>query len=374
MKNLLSNLKILIFSKWFFKKPGKKKILLSDKISTRFSEHLFSKNSYEILDMRYESINIYISLITFFKSGVINFKDNYKKNFIECVSPKIVFTAIDNNPAFYNLKNICNKPVYISVQNGMRKNSFYKECKEYIKKNKKILRADHIFLFGENEKKRFSKIIKGNIHCVGNLLNNYYSIKKKNARKKISTLMYISQYKLKIHNNPDSLLNTFKEDKRIFNHLIKFCRKKNIKLTLCSNDRDIKNGTTLESYYRKNLLKGSWIYRPQGNKMDTYTNLNKQQMVVFGYSTLGFEALSKNLKCAVFYKYFPIIGSNVKYPKSGPFWTNEKSYEALEKTLNRVISFSDKNWKRISDKYSQEILNYDPLNTKVKKILKKIYK
>ena len=80
------------------------------------------------------------------------------------------------------LKNICNKPVYISVQNGMRKNSFYKECKEYIKKNKKILRADHIFLFGENEKKRFSKIIKGNIYCIGNLVNNYYPIKKKNVK------------------------------------------------------------------------------------------------------------------------------------------------------------------------------------------------
>ena len=75
MKNLLSNLKILILSKWFFKKPSKKKILLFDKISNRFSEHLFSKNSYETLDMRYESINIYILLITFLKSGIINFKE-----------------------------------------------------------------------------------------------------------------------------------------------------------------------------------------------------------------------------------------------------------------------------------------------------------
>ena len=147
-----------------------------------------------------------------------------------------------------------------------------------------------------------------------------------------------------------------------------------MKLTLCSNDLDTKNGTTLESYYRKNLIKGNWVYLPQISKMNTYTNLNKQQMVVFGYSTLGFEALAKNLKCAVFYNHFPIIGSNVKYPKSGPFWTNEKSYEALEKILNRVIAFSDKKWKRIAGKYSQEILSYDPLNIKFKKILKKMYK
>ena len=42
-----------------------------------FAKILFSKKSYQILDCRYESINIYILLITFFKSGIINFKDNY---------------------------------------------------------------------------------------------------------------------------------------------------------------------------------------------------------------------------------------------------------------------------------------------------------
>lgn len=367
-------LKRLFNSKFVFTKPKQKKVLIYDREREHFCKIFFSNKNCEFLDSRYESINIYVIFYTLFKSGFINFKDSYKKYYIDLVSPKIVFSAIDNSPSFYNLKNLNNKPLYISFQYGMRDNQFYNECKNYIKKTKKKLKADYIFLFGENEKKRFSKIIKGNIHCVGNLLNNYYAIKKKVASKKIRSLMYISQYKKRIHNNTASLLNTFDEDKRIFNYLIKFCKKKNMKLTLCSNDLDTKNGTTLESYYRKNLIKGNWVYLPQISKMNTYTNLNKQQMVVFGYSTLGFEALAKNLKCAVFYNHFPIIGSNVKYPKSGPFWTNEKSYEALEKILNRVIAFSDKKWKRIAGKYSQEILSYDPLNIKFKKILKKMYK
>ena len=55
---------------------------------------------------------------------------------MEFVSPKIVLTAIDNNPAFYKLKNIYDKPYYISFQNGQRDNKFYNECKSYIKETK----------------------------------------------------------------------------------------------------------------------------------------------------------------------------------------------------------------------------------------------
>ena len=363
--------RILFFSKWTFTKPRKANVLIYDEAGERFYRLFFSKKSYEILDTRYKNINIYIFLKTILKSGIKNFKDNYKKFFIKSVSPKIVFTAVDNNPAFYNLKNIYDKPYYISVQNGMRKNEFYQECKKYIKKTKTKLKADYIFTFGENEKKRLSGIIEGKIYCCGNLFNNHYLLKSKKVKKKISSIMYISQYSEKIHNDHNSANKYFfEEDKRIFNFLIRFCQKKNIKLRLCA-----KAGPLLESYYRNNLTKGNWIYFPKTNKrFKTYNNLNKQQMLVFSYSTLGFEGLAKGLRCASFNKQFPIAGSNVRYSKSGPFWSNSKSYYDVEKTLKRVIGFSNKHWKQIASKYSTEIINYDPANTKIKNILKNILK
>ena len=60
------------------------------------------------------------------------------------VLPKVVYTGIDNNPAFYKLKDIYNQPIYISVQNGMRSNEFYNECKQYIKKKGQDLIANFI--------------------------------------------------------------------------------------------------------------------------------------------------------------------------------------------------------------------------------------
>ena len=370
--NILIIFKNLIFAKCIFKKPNKKKILIYDGYSESFARCFFPKKSYEILYCRYESINIYIFCMTLLKSGIINFKDNYKKKFIESVSPNIVFTSIDNNPAFYNLKNIYGKPFYISVQNGLRSNFFYKDCKKFIKRTKKKLKADHIFLFGKNDKKRFSKIIEGNIHCSGHVVNNHYLIKP--SQKKINSIMYISQYRWHEEGKKTSRNSAFwaeilEQDKRIFGYLNKFCKKRNIKLIYCA-----KIGISFEPYLRNILVKGDWIYFPNINKFKTYKNLNKQQMVVSRDSTLGFEALAKGLKCAFLYEHFPAKDCIVKYSKSGVFWANTKNYYDSEKILTRVIGFNNKRWKKIVNKYSAEILTYDPANAKMKKILKDILK
>ena len=146
----------LIKAKWIFKKPNKKKILVYDRYTETlaFSQILFPKTNYEILDVRYESINIYVLFLTLLKFKFKNLRDNYKKIYLNLVSPKLVYTSVDNNLAFYRLKDLYNKAIYISDQNGMRQNTFNLECKKYIRKSKKKLKADHIFLFGQNEKKK----------------------------------------------------------------------------------------------------------------------------------------------------------------------------------------------------------------------------
>ena len=95
-------------------------------------------------------------------------------------------------------------------------------------------------------------------------------------------------------------------------------------------------------------------------------------MIVFSWSTLGFEALAKGIKCVSFHKFFPSKGANIKYAKTGFFWSSLKNYYQFKKMLIRVISVSDSKWKKIANKYSSEILDYDPDNKNVKKILKKI--
>ena len=65
-----------IKAKWIFKKPQKKNILIYDRHSEEFAKLLFSKKNYDFLDVRYESVNIYVLIFTFLDAGIKNFKDN----------------------------------------------------------------------------------------------------------------------------------------------------------------------------------------------------------------------------------------------------------------------------------------------------------
>jgi len=357
--NILIN---LIKARWVFSKPKRKKILIYDRHSVDYSKYLFTKQDCEVFDARFESINFYVALLAMKSLRIRKFSDVYKKTFINLVAPKIVYTAIDNNPGFFKLKAISNAPTYISDQNGMSKvadsykqKSFYGDLKKYKQKTNKMPEADHIFLFGKNDKERVSKVIKGNIHLFGNTKNNHFTIKKKKLKKKITSIMFISSGLF-----PSAL----KQDRIILRNLKKFCDKKNIQLSFCS-----RLGVDKETFHRRNFVKGDWIYLPKISTYKTYTNLNKQQMVVFSHSTLGFQALSKGLKCAVFYPCFPEKGAHGKFPKFGPFWSNSNNYSNFQKILNRVIGFSNSRWRKIAMKYAEAILSYNPTKTKKKEII-----
>ena len=163
--------------KFDFTKPKKSKILIYDAESKRIADVILPKKNYEIIHTRKEKINIYVFIITIFKTGFKNLKDNYKKNFVTCVSPKIVLCCIDNNAGFYRLKEMCNTPIYVSVQHGLcskeRYQVFYKYCRKYYLENKKKLAVDHSFVYSETEKLILSKIVDTKMK-LNNLQKNFY--------------------------------------------------------------------------------------------------------------------------------------------------------------------------------------------------------
>ena len=63
----------LIKAKWVFKKPSKKNILIYDEVTE--TQFIFFKKNYEILHVRYESINLYVACTTLFTFGIKNIRN-----------------------------------------------------------------------------------------------------------------------------------------------------------------------------------------------------------------------------------------------------------------------------------------------------------
>ena len=96
--------------------------------------------------------------------------------------------------------------------------------------------------------------------------------------------------------------------------------------------------------------------------------------MVFNSSTIGFEALARNLKCVSFDKRLNSLDTFKKYPKEGIFWANPKNYKEFEKKINDVIKIPRKKWIKSIKKYSDDIMAFDYKNKKTISVLKKLIK
>ena len=80
--NLRNYFSLLHPKKWVFRKPNKNKILIYDVQSLSYLNFILKNKKYEIFFCRYENINLYVLLITFFKE-----RDIIKAN----IGIKIIF-------------------------------------------------------------------------------------------------------------------------------------------------------------------------------------------------------------------------------------------------------------------------------------------
>jgi len=343
--------------KIIFSRPPRKKILIFD----RNFPYLFIKtlkNKCEIMDVRKESINLFVLFYTLINNGLKNIKKNYIISYIKLVNPKIVLTFIDNNFFFYEIKKFYSKPKYISIQNGFRNHIFYKILK---KKSLKNLIVDYCFVFGEINKRILSKFIIGKIIVFGNLKNNFIFKKKKNKYSK--DIVFISQ----TTNSRDF----FSREKIILKYLKEFCEKEDIKFKVYLADNNLEN-----RYKNYEIIKKSNNDLPK-------KELENYNLFICCDSTLGYEMLSikkkvvflnlkKNIKLSngKIVKGLP-FGYPKKIKKDGFFWVNTNKKKLIFKTLKKVLMINKKKWNKIIRPYSKEFMVFNYNNIKLKKIIKK---
>ena len=99
MIKFLKKIYIFIKSEKLFFPPKNKKNLVFDGNNNPF-EHYIIKNDMEVLFTRGEKINLFILLKCLLKNKLdVN---NYLKEYIKYVNPKLILTFIDNSRIFYS--------------------------------------------------------------------------------------------------------------------------------------------------------------------------------------------------------------------------------------------------------------------------------
>ena len=367
--NILKNLSSIQIN---FLPPKKSNLLIYDRpaVEAGFVDILFKNKSYTIFDVRYESVNLFILAASLFKSkfNLKNFKKIYKRTYLERVNPKIVYTITDNNPAFYELKNLYPKPYYVSDQYGISKvnnqtwpNDFSRKCDEINRNSKNKLTADLIFVFNQNEKKHMSKCVKSKIVALGNTkCNNFYLSKKsKQTKKKKITFINSGLYK-----------ETIQYEIKIFNTLRKYCSQQNIKLEMISRKEK-----SFENFYRETFGGNDWKYIPtvRGN-LSAYRALSKDSLIVFSHSSLGLEALAIGHKCVIILHDLAKKNMRWAHGNKGFFWSNKIEVKSLSKIIERVQRIKPNFWQKKTKKIINFYLEYDYKNKRKKKLIKYLKK
>ena len=363
--------KIIKIKKIRFKKPNKADVLVYDTYSLPNAKILFDKYRISTIAVRLEEINLFI----LFKSLMDNpfkLKESYIKNYVKTVSPRVIYSSIDNNPALYKLKSLIKNVKIIADQKAMRDPFFY----NLLKKAKHDLSCDAYFVFSEYEKRILSKYIKTNFFLSGPTYNNSLpTLDKFNCEK----VIFISG---KLH-NPDT--NAYDYEKKVFLNVIKYCKKNSLKLYFKEKrgfyDREFNinsqsSSKNRETFFKNHFENNNWSFIPwdlDKNSLD-YKKIFNNILIIFTDSTLGYEFLSRGYKCVCFTDKFPIYGLDHNFKKKGLFWSNYDNFDEMITLIDSVKMINPYNWERIYKEYSKKILPHDKENKIKKSVIRNFFK
>ena len=343
--NLFLLIKIILKSKLIWEFPPKKKILIYDSHSYKYLINFFKIKNTHVLDIRHrheknQKINIRILIKLLFKLKLN--KQNYLREYLLQVQPKLVITAIDNNLGFYKLKKFYNKAKYVSVQNAVRttKNDIFYDMKK-LKKNKE-LKCDYVLSFNNEIGKFYKAFCSAKIIPIGSILSN----NQRKIKNKKYDLMFISTYRPGASNeiflkNPfTTFLSYRKKENELLKNLSEYANEKNLILYILGSKIQSQKE---EFLYFKNLL-GSKKFKfiPNKKGRNAYKIIDQSKLTISTDSTLGYEAGSRGNNTI----FFSVRGNKKKLNSSnfgwplkktlkGKFWSNDVKKNSIKKLIEK---------------------------------------
>ena len=385
-------IKYVFYSKIYFKNPPKKKIILFDCDVPNYIKNLFSKKESLVLSTRSTNISeIYISKSIIFFLVNNFFKRSIKKNYliilIKLISPKVVYTFIDNSPDFYDVsKELENEIKFVAIQQSTRETRWLPfnwlrninlpiyyclsewDKSYYIKKKTNV--------------KKF--LISGSLKS--SLALNYIKSKNIKINKKKFDICIIGErdkiwikgksHKYDVFKNRDmSTLVDGEHIKKlsysagqIARYAYKFCKKFKLKMVIAG--RSEKDSALREEeldFYKYYLGTDDFNLIPnQPEKFSNYILTLQSRLIIGNDSTLIREAIGMNKKIFAC-NYSGHSDLDFVEKKLKKFCTKKNSYEIFEKKVLNILNISEKNYFKYLGKNKDYIM---PVSTNFHKKFK----
>lgn len=340
-----------------------------------------------ILDISKKKINLafflnIFNLINFIKLSLYeNFVTAYYDLYIRSLKCKCVLTFYDNDINFYKLKKNLIKIKFISIQNGSRHflNDLFGLDDLRLLKN---LKADYIFVHNENIKKLYLKYIEAKIIVIGSYKNNFIQKKLINSKNKLN-LAYISQYrehiflgKKKIYwkGSQITFKDYYKNESILMKTMTQFCKQNNLNFhIICSS-----NSVLEKKYFKKLCGNSNIIFIPKSkNALKIYKIIDNFNIIVCSWSTLGYEALTRNIKICFFrQKIKDLHDRSFGWPSSITkdtfFYTDNVNEKRILEILKNLKKMPNSEWISKIGYFKKQVMSYDLNNKKLIKIINNV--
>lgn len=368
--------------RWRF--PEKSEILIYDVAGAEELAPYLIGYRIEMVSLRGEFVNVPCLLLAVFKRTfwIGNPVEAYTDSYITAVSPVVVLTIVDNNPAFYTISTRFPNIKTIFLQNGTR--AEHGDIFSFLRKSERY-HVDYMLVHNYAIGLHYKNFLTGDVIVAGSLKNNKIEISNDHAD---GVIFFISQYHDKpegdvpFFTDPDGAQvhwgHFFSAELQVLNFLSKWCVENNKLLQICGRTVD-KSGTEKDFYF--NCLREcgcNWEYLPRSGEYSSYALADGAEIVVFVDSTLGYELIARGKKTAGFSCRTTGSGPFFKFgwpaelPDNGPFWTNNADEKQFRRVMDYLNTISAEEWEQTRQLYASELMEIDIGNKKIRSLLKQL--
>ena len=380
MNKMWRLLKSLFKLKWRLTPPKSSKVLLYFKTGADVIAPYFKPSEFQILDLRESEVNLWVAFKCLINRDLS--AQNYARQFIKKVQPKLVLTFIDNFPPFYSLKQDFPEIKTLLIQNGYRteKNDLFNLLDFKYREQKNVV--DELFVFGNAVAKKYSQYIDGRVTTHGSLKNNLFPV----IQTSETSIAYISTYRPSISKSfvlreseaesPITYGEVIARRKAAILWLANYCAEKNRLLKIIGKDE---NSAAEEDYYKDLLREFKFEFVGKTSSETSYEAIDKSEIVVFTSSTLGYESLARGKKTAAIMLDAQLIkadalkfGWPADLADEGKFWTHQLSQQRIYEIMDYLSNTTDDEWNETRLKAIKDVIEFDPGNSKFVSVIDSI--